>query len=82
MPLPAENVTQTNGLATAALVLGILPLVLLFTFVIAWVLGILAVVFGGIGVSRANQGAPTARSPWRDWCSGSQGSSSASSSSR
>jgi hypothetical protein len=82
MPRPGENVTQTNGLATASLVLGILSLVLFFTFVIAWVLGILAVIFGGIGVSRANQGAPTARWPWRDWCWGSQGSSSASSSSR
>ena len=57
MPRPGENVTQTNGLATASLVLGILSLVLFFTFVIAWVLGILAVIFGGIGVSRANQGA-------------------------
>ena len=40
MPRPGENVTQTNGLATASLVLGILSLVLFFTFVIAWVLGI------------------------------------------
>jgi len=57
VPRPGESV-QTNGLATASLVLGILSLVLFFTFVIAWVLGILAVIFGGIGVSRANQGAP------------------------
>jgi hypothetical protein len=35
MPPPAENVTQTNGPATASLVLGILSLVLFFTFVIA-----------------------------------------------
>jgi hypothetical protein len=40
---PGENATQTNGLATASRVLGILSLVLFFTFVIAWVLGILAV---------------------------------------
>ena len=58
MPVPGEHVAPTNGLATASLVLGILSLVLFFTFVIAWVLGNLAVIFGGIGVSRANQGAP------------------------
>ncbi|TMK35191.1 MAG: DUF4190 domain-containing protein [Actinobacteria bacterium] len=50
---PDARIAQTNGLATASLVLGVLSLVLFFTFVI-----ILAIVFGAIGVSRANQGAP------------------------
>ena len=58
MPRAGEAVAPTNGLATASLVLGILSLVLFFTFVIAWVLAILAIVFGGIGMSRAHQGAP------------------------
>jgi len=78
-PRPGENVTQTNGLATASLVLGILSLVLFFTFVVAWVL---AVIFGGIGVSRANQGAPNRSMAVAGLVLGSQGSSSASSSSR
>jgi uncharacterized membrane protein len=82
MPRPGGNVTQTNGLATASLVLGILSLVLFFTFVIAWVLGILAVIFGGIGVSRANQGAPNRSMAVAGSCWGSQVSSSVSSSSR
>jgi uncharacterized protein DUF4190 len=55
---PGESVSQTNGLATASLVLGILSSVLFFTLVIAWILAILAIIFGAIGVSRANQGAP------------------------
>ena len=58
MPRPDARIAQTNGLATASLVLGVLSLALFFTFVIAWILAILAIVFGGIGVSRANQGAP------------------------
>lgn len=50
-----------SGLAVAGLVVGIIAL--LFSFipiigVIAWILGPLAVVFGAVGISRANKGAP------------------------
>jgi hypothetical protein len=41
----------SNGMATASLVLGILGFLLP-------ILSILALIFGGIGISKANQGAP------------------------
>lgn len=44
--------TQTNGMAIAGLVCGIVGLL-----VFSIVLGPLAVIFGGIGLSRANHGA-------------------------
>ena len=47
-PIPLGR--PTNGMAIAALVLGILGMFLP-------VLGILALIFGGIGISKANQGA-------------------------
>ena len=53
----------TNGMAVASLVLGIVGLV--FSFIpiiglIAWPLVILGIVFGGVGLSKANEvpGAP------------------------
>ena len=48
----------TNGLATAAMVLGILGLVLFWTFWLGIILGVLAVIFGAIGRSKAKAGAP------------------------
>ena len=48
--------TQRNGLAVAGLVCGIVGL-LLFNFI----LGPLAIIFGGIGLSRANHGADHGR---------------------
>jgi len=56
MPL-APAPSRTNGLAVASLVLGILALVLFFTIVFPIILGILAVIFGAIGLGKANQGA-------------------------
>lgn len=57
----------TNGYATAALVLGILSLLLFWAFGVGVILGILAVVFGILGRNRAkemasggNQGRATA----------------------
>lgn len=47
--------SMTNGYATAALVLGILSLLLFWTFGIGIVLGILAVVFGILGRNRAKE---------------------------
>ncbi len=49
---------MTNGYATAALVLGILSLLLFWTFGVGIVLGILAVVFGVLGRNRAKEMGP------------------------
>lgn len=49
---------QGAGLATTALVLGILALVTSFTVIGGIVLGVLALVFGLIGLGRARRGAP------------------------
>jgi len=48
----------SNGLATAALVVGIIGVVLFFTVWLGVILGVLAVVFGAVGRSRASRGAP------------------------
>jgi hypothetical protein len=42
-----------NGMGTAALVLGIL------SFLCGWILGLLAIIFGAIGIARANRGEAT-----------------------
>lgn len=47
-----------SGMATAALVLGIIALVFCWTVIGGIVLGLLAIVFGIIGVRRAKAGAP------------------------
>jgi hypothetical protein len=49
---------QANGLAVAALVCGILAIVLFFTIVFPFILGGLAVIFGAIGIGTANKGGP------------------------
>lgn len=46
----------SNGPATASMVLGILGVALLWVPVVGFVLAILAVVFGGLGLSKANAG--------------------------
>ena len=48
---PAQ--AQTNGLAIAAMVCGIISLIFLWI-----ILGPLAIIFGGVGLARANRGAP------------------------
>lgn len=48
----------TNGMAIASLVTGLVAVVLFWSLVPPIVLGILAVVFGGVAKGRANQGAP------------------------
>jgi hypothetical protein len=45
-------------MAVASLVLGIVSLIMFFTFVPPFILGGLAVLFGILGLSKANQGAP------------------------
>lgn len=52
-----------NGMGTAALVLGIIGVALFWTISIAIVLGILAIIFGGVGMARARQGIATNRGP-------------------
>lgn len=53
-PLPVQG----NGIATAGLVCGIIAVVLCWVPVIGWILAILGIVFGGVGMSRASKGAP------------------------
>ena len=48
----------TNGMAVAALITGIIGVVLFWTFWVPIILGILAIVFGAVAKGRANQGAP------------------------
>jgi hypothetical protein len=48
-----------NGVGTAGLVLGIIGLVLCWLLWVGWVLNILAIILGGVGVSRANHGTAT-----------------------
>jgi hypothetical protein len=55
-PHTGEGVRRGNGLAIAALVLGILAVVLFWTVVGGVLLGILALVFGIIGARRARGG--------------------------
>lgn len=54
---PAMPVGTSNGFAVASLVLGILTLVFFFTIFLPFVLGVLAIVFGALGISKANKGA-------------------------
>jgi hypothetical protein len=62
-PLPPPTVAPivmapaSNGPATAALVLGIVGVVLFFVPVIGFVCAILGVVLGAVGIGRANAGA-------------------------
>lgn len=53
---------QSNGMASAALTLGLLAIFLVWIplflgAILGWILGILAITFGGVGISRANKGA-------------------------
>ena len=64
-PVPGQpanvnyQVTQpTNGLAVAALVVGIVGVVLFWTVWGGVILGILGLVFGAVGLSKANRGGP------------------------
>lgn len=54
-------VQARNGLGVAALVLGILSLPAIFTIFLGIILGLLAVIFGLIGMGRAKRGEATNR---------------------
>ena len=57
-PQSAYPAQPSNGLAVASMVLGIVGLVFAFipiVGVIAWPLVILGIIFGGIGINKANQ---------------------------
>ena len=51
-----------NGLGTASLVLGIVGLVLLCGYGVGLILSILAIIFGKMGLTKADQGLATNRS--------------------
>jgi hypothetical protein len=51
-----------NGLGTASLVLGILAVVFCWAYWVGVVLGVLAIIFGGVGLARAKAGQATNRS--------------------
>ncbi len=55
---PVPPVRPTNGYATASLVLGIVSVVLCWTIWGGIVLGVLAVVFGALGIGRTKTGVP------------------------
>jgi hypothetical protein len=55
---PPQTPAPSNGFATAALVLGIIGVVLFWTIWFGVLLGILAIIFGVLGMSRAKTGAP------------------------
>jgi hypothetical protein len=52
-PPPVYSVPQTNGLAIAGLVCGVIGLVLFWTVWVGIILGILGVIFGAVGMSSA-----------------------------
>lgn len=49
---------QKNGLAVTAMVLGIIAVPGICLPIANWILAILAIIFGGVGLRKSNQGAP------------------------
>jgi hypothetical protein len=60
-PFPPGHQSARNGMGTAALVLGIIGVVLSWTVYPGFILGILAIVFGAIGLGRVRRGEATNR---------------------
>ena len=56
VPPPRTSAPPSNGPATAGMVLGILGVALFWLPVIGFVMAIIAVVLGGVGLSRSNLG--------------------------
>ncbi|MBZ4321746.1 DUF4190 domain-containing protein [Streptomyces huiliensis] len=59
--LPPSPAVPDNGFGTAALVLGIVSLVLAISVVLGLVLGVLAVIFGAVGRAKAVRGVASNR---------------------
>lgn len=57
IPTEAPTTQPGNGMAVAGLVLGIISIVLCIFTVVDMVIAILGIIFGAIGVSKANKGA-------------------------
>jgi len=55
----APVLVPTNGLGTTGMVLGIVGAALCLVPVVGFLLGLLATVFGGIGLAKANRGEAT-----------------------
>ncbi len=55
MPGGGMQQQQGNGMAVAGLVLGILGLVFCWVAIIGWIMALLGVIFGGVGMSKANK---------------------------
>ena len=58
-PYPAASSTPSNGMGITGLVTGIIGACLAWVPVLGFVLGVLGVVFGGVGWFYANQGRAT-----------------------
>jgi hypothetical protein len=52
---PMAGPPQGNGMAVAGLVLGILALVLFFLTWPSWILAVLGIIFGALGISKGNK---------------------------
>lgn len=55
MPQPPHQHPPGNGMAIAGLVLGILALLLCWIPFLNWILAILGIIFGAVGMSKANK---------------------------
>lgn len=60
-PAPIGNAAPRNGMGTAALVLGIIGLVLLCAYGVGIILAVIAIVLGVIGLRRVKKGVATNR---------------------
>jgi hypothetical protein len=61
-PFAGGYLPPRNGIGTAALVCGIIAVVLSWTVYVGIILGILAICFGGVGIGRSTRGEATNRS--------------------
>jgi hypothetical protein len=54
-PMGAPEGQQGNGMAVAGLVLGIIGLVFCWVPFLGWILALLGIIFGGLGMGKANK---------------------------
>ena len=60
-PFPPGSQSVSNGMGTSALVLGIIGVATSWTVFLGFILGILAIIFGAIGLGRVRRGEATNR---------------------